>query len=280
MPELPEVETIRRSLAPYLKGQILCSLQINRPDILLPGPEVFMTVLPGLEILDLQRRGKYLILVLTEGWRLVFHLRMTGKLLWTRQPQTPIPLHTHLILQFTDQTQLRFQDVRRFGRCWLVQEAELDQISGLAGLGPEPILPGFSADHLQKQLEHKRNTKIKSALLDQTVVAGLGNIYVDEALFEARVHPLRTVGSLRPAEMKALAASTRHVLEESINRGGTSLRDYVDGLDQQGQNQNHLQVFRREGEPCPVCGNLIRRIRIAGRSSFFCPCCQKEEPSC
>ncbi len=280
MPELPEVETIRRSLTPFLKGQILCSLQIHRPDILLPGPDVFMTVLPGLEILDLQRRGKYLILVLTEGWRLVFHLRMTGKLLWTRQPQTPIPLHTHLILQFTNQTQLRFQDVRRFGRCWLMQEAELDQISGLAGLGPEPIQPGFSADHLQKQLERKRNAKIKCALLDQTVVAGLGNIYVDEALFEARVHPLRTAGSLRPDELNALADSTRHVLEESINRGGTSLRDYVDGLDQQGQNQNHLQVFRREGEPCPVCGNLIRRIRIAGRSSFFCPVCQKEAPSC
>lgn len=279
MPELPEVETIRRSLEPCLKGQMITGLQIRHPDVLLPAPEAFTAILPGLRIMALQRRGKYLILELSEDWCLVFHLRMTGKLLWTTDPRSPVLPHTHLIFQFDSQAQLRFNDVRRFGRCWLVRLEELERISGLAALGPEPIRSDFTAAVLKERLSHKKNSKIKCALLNQTVVSGLGNIYVDEALFAAGIHPLRTAGSLSPEEVQALADAARHVLQQSIRRGGTSLRDYVDGFDRQGENQYHLQVFQREGAPCPVCGTPIRRIKIAGRSSFFCPRCQKAEPS-
>lgn len=280
MPELPEVETIRRSLEPCLTGRQITGLQIRHPGILLPAPEAFAAILPGLRILALQRRGKYLILELSEDWCLVFHLRMTGKLLWTEDPQPPIPPHTHLIFQFENEAQLRFNDVRRFGRCWLVRREEMERISGLAALGPEPIRSDFTAEILKEKLRHKKNSKIKCALLDQTVVSGLGNIYVDEALFEAGIHPLRTAGSLSPEEIHALAEAARHVLQQSIRRGGTSLRNYVDGLDRQGENQYHLQVFRREGEPCPVCGTPIRRMKISGRSSFFCPRCQIAHPPC
>jgi formamidopyrimidine-DNA glycosylase len=275
MPELPEVETVRRGLEPLLVGKTICGIQIKQPAILLPEPEAFATILPGLQIMALKRQGKYLIFELSDDWRLVIHLRMTGKLLWTPQGQSPVPIHTHVIIDFPIGQQLRFHDVRRFGRWWLVPANHLQQISGLAKLGPEPIQADFSGLMLAKQLKKKTKTKIKSALLDQTIVAGLGNIYVDETLFTARIHPQRTVDSLTIKDINKLAEAAQQVLELAIERRGTSFRDYLDGLAQPGENQNYLQVFHRAGEPCPHCGNLIQREKIAGRSSFYCPICQE-----
>jgi len=275
MPELPEVETIRRGLEPYLKGKTISGISIYNSTILLPEPETFESVLPGLNILALNRKGKYLIMELSDDWRLVIHLRMTGKLLWIEQASTPMPPHTHVVLNFPDQKQLRFNDVRRFGRWWLVPKASLSEISGLASLGPEPIQADFNAQLLNQQLAKRHKAKIKPVLLDQRVVAGLGNIYVDEALFLAGIHPLRTVESLSPQEIDALVSATRQVLNDSIQRRGTSFRDYLDGLAQKGENQNYLNVFQQEGNPCPNCGALIKREKIGGRSSFFCPNCQR-----
>lgn len=276
MPELPEVETIRRSLEPCLAGLSITGINPLYPSALLPDAGMFSQVLPGLEIRRLCRRGKYLIVDLSGDWSLVIHLRMTGKLLWKPAPQPPA-LHTHVILSLSDGSELHFQDVRRFGRWRLVETAELCRVPGLCTLGPEPIDGDFSPQVFNAQLARRQKGKLKALLLDQTVVAGLGNIYVDEALFLAGLHPLRTAGSLSPEETAALAGACRQALDTGIRHRGTTLRDYLDGREQQGDMQNFLQVFGREGEPCPRCGAEIRRIRVAGRSSYFCPACQPEK---
>jgi len=275
MPELPEVETIRRTLEPFLKGKVISSLDIYNSSILLPNPDIFQAVLPQKQIAALKRKGKYLIIELSDNWRLVVHLRMTGKLLWTENSQEPLLPHTHAVINFTDNKQLRFNDVRRFGRWWLVKDSDLSQVSGLLSLGPEPIAKDFSPALLKERLAKKGKSNIKSALLDQKVVAGLGNIYVDETLFAAGIHPLRTVESLTAEEINALAEAAREILINSIERRGTSFRDYLDGLAKPGENQNYLKVFQREGLPCPNCQCPIQREKIGGRSSFFCPSCQK-----
>lgn len=278
MPELPEVETLRRSLAVCLEGQVIAGLRIIQPSVLLPDARDYACILPGQEIVGFGRRGKYLLLELSHGQQLVIHLRMTGRLLWYVEGAAPA-LHTHVVLDFQSGGQLHFQDVRRFGRWWLTEGRDLAGIpglAGLAGLGPEPIDEDFSAQMLAQRLARRPKAKIKNALLDQQVVAGLGNIYVDEALFIAGIHPLRPAGSLTDGEMEKLAAACRQVLLAGIVNRGTSFRDYVDALDQMGDNQKYLQVYQREGQPCRRCGGEIRRIKVAGRSSFFCPDCQKE----
>lgn len=277
MPELPEVETIRRSLEPLLTGRTITGVTVFHPDVALPNPQALITLLPGCQILGLGRRGKYLLIQLSGGFELVIHLRMTGKLIWTPDPESPRPSHTHLQLELDQGPLLRYQDVRRFGRLWLLSSEEKKQIRGLSTLGPEPIDPEFGPKMLRKQLEKKAGSPLKSALLDQQVLAGLGNIYVDEALHLARLHPRRLCASLTQREMSRLAQATRKVLEESILRRGTSFRDYADGLDQKGENQDYLQVYQRHGQPCPCCGRPIVRDRIGGRSSFYCPHCQPEK---
>lgn len=278
MPELPEVETLRRSLAACLEGQVIAGVQIIQPSVLLPDSRDYALILPGQAIVGFGRRGKYLILELSHGQQLVIHLRMTGRLLWYVQGATPA-LHTHVVLDFQSGGQLHFQDVRRFGRWWLTEGRELEGIPGLTGLaslGPEPIDEDFSGQVLARRLSRRSKAKIKNALLDQQLVAGLGNIYVDEALFIAGIHPLRPAGSLTAGELEGLAAACRQVLLTGIVNRGTSFRDYVDALDQMGDNQKYLQVYQREGEPCRRCGSELRRIKVGGRSSFFCADCQKE----
>jgi formamidopyrimidine-DNA glycosylase len=248
---------------------------------LLPGPELYQELLPGRSVEELRRRGKYLIMCLSGGWRLTAHLRMTGRLLWYDAATSPGP-HTHVILDFQLGGQLHFQDFRRFGRWWLTDAAGLDSLSGLAALGPEPIDPNFSGRVLRARLGLDGKgwggrARIKNALLDQKVIAGLGNIYADEALFAAGIHPLRTVGDLTDDEIERLAAACRQVLNDGIAHRGTTFRDYVDGQGQKGEHKNFLRVFQREGEPCFQCGSPIRRINVAGRSFFHCPACQKND---
>ena len=277
MPELPEVETIRQSLSPHLTGAGIRGIRALHPAVLLPEADMFCNVLPGLMIRQLRRRGKYLVLDLDQEWSLVIHLRMTGKLLWKARPEPPA-VHTHVVLQLADDSELHFNDVRRFGRWQLVETPLLCQVPGLCTLGPEPLDPEYSEALFAQRLQGREKSKLKSLLLDQTFLAGLGNIYADEALFLAGLHPLRTAGSLSPEETEALARACRRVLEAGIQHRGTTLRDYLDGLEQKGEMQNFLQVFDREGQPCPRCGAEIRRSKIAGRSSYFCPVCQR--PDC
>lgn len=273
VPELPEVETIKKSLLPKLKGRFFTGVELKLPRLLkIPTPDAFMTILKGREILDLSRRGKYLLVHLGGDHRLVFHLRMTGQLLYLPS-NTPADKHTHLIFHLDNGYQLFFHDMRTFGLVYLVHARELDSIEGLSSLGPEPLGPQFTPAYLAQALSGRR-AAIKSILLNQKVLAGLGNIYVDESLFRAGIHPARGAGSLTKNDIADLYRAICDVLAEGIHYRGTSFRDYVDAEGRTGNFQEHLAVYGRGQQPCKVCGTALERLRLAGRSSVYCPHCQ------
>ncbi|MCX2726976.1 bifunctional DNA-formamidopyrimidine glycosylase/DNA-(apurinic or apyrimidinic site) lyase [Thermomicrobium sp. 4228-Ro] len=286
MPELPEVETVRRTLAPVLVGAtVVAAVRGAHPDDILLDPwPVFARSVRGREIESLERRGKYLAFRLRGEYRLVVHLGMTGELRLSH-PAAPVSPHCHLALVLrsahplppilVDPRQrflLRYHDIRRFGRIALLDPAGWEMLS--ARLGPEPLDPALTALALWERL-HERRSPIKSALLDQALIAGVGNIYADEALFRAGIHPERHCTTLRPDEVERLLAALRAVLTEAIASAGTTIRDYRDGTGRAGSYQFQLQVYGKEpGTPCPRCGAPLERVRIAGRSSTFCPRCQ------
>lgn len=270
MPELPEVETVRRSLSELLPNRTISAVQVVKPQIVALGD---MNELVGQAFAEFGRRGKYLIFTLSGGARMVVHLRMTGKLLFHAE-ELPPEKHDHIRMCFEDGSELVYNDIRAFGRVWLTDEAGLTQISGLATLGMEPIEPEFSAAYWHERTKGRSRLSVKAALLDQRIVAGLGNIYADEVLFRAGIHPERPVGTLTAEDDERLAAAMREILTEAIAMRGTTFRDYVDGNNQKGGYQNLLKVFQKNGEPCPVCGTPIERIRVGGRGTHFCPHCQ------
>lgn len=274
MPELPEVETVMRSLQKKLTGLSVTGVIIDLPKVIrLPGVEEFKSTLTGKEIESFGRRGKYLLVHLSGGFTLVIHLRMTGRLVYAA-PGDEIPRHTHVILKLDNGQEVRFTDTRQFGRMILAPTQSLGEVPGLRDLGREPLEKGFTRDFLRKELRRRR-TRLKALLLDQTFIAGLGNIYVDEALHRARLHPERLANNLNPREVTRLFHAIQEVLEEGIRNRGTSFRDYVDGDGRTGNYQELLRVYSREGHPCPICEKPIHRIKVAGRSTFYCPCCQK-----
>ncbi len=265
MPELPEVETIVCNLRPVCVGQRIerVSLKWQR-QVAAPSAARFRRLIRGQTILSLNRRGKYLVFSLS-AHHLLIHLKMSGDLLLT-PPDAPPDKHTHTIFHFEDGSQLRFSDPRKFGRVYLVSDA--NEITG--HLGPEPLADTFTADTLAELLSTRRRA-LKPLLLDQTVIAGVGNIYADESLHLARLHPLRRSDSLTRDETRALWRSLRRTLRAAIRNHGSS----IDWMYRGGQHQDHFRAYRREGEPCPVCENEIRRILIGQRSTHFCPHCQK-----
>lgn len=274
MPELPEVETVKRTLEKKLSGLSFEAVKLHMPKIVrLPPPEEFADILTGKKIIRLGRRGKYLLLHLTGGYTLVIHLRMTGRLVYAT-PGAPLEKHTHAVFDLSNGDQLRYTDIRQFGRMLLALTAELDEMPGLKTLGVEPLSENFTREFMKKELKRRR-TRLKALLLDQTFIAGLGNIYVDEALHRAGLHPERLAASLSPRETTHLFLAIKDVLNEGINNRGTSFRDYVDGDGRPGNYQEKLAVYSKEGKPCLKCGKPINRIRVAGRSSYFCPHCQK-----
>ncbi|PKM45492.1 MAG: formamidopyrimidine-DNA glycosylase [Firmicutes bacterium HGW-Firmicutes-8] len=274
MPELPEVETIRRSLEQNIKGKTFMGAEVFLEKMVKGvSPLELNSELKGREITRIDRRGKYLIIHLTGGIAMVIHLRMTGQLLYCSPEQEKVR-HTHIIFKLSDMCQLRFADQRQFGKISLVSVRELDNFPGLKGLGVEPLGETFSREFFKKELRNRR-TKIKPLLLDQTFIAGIGNIYADEALFRAMINPERIASSLTPREASRLYLAIRTVLQEGIENKGTSIKDYVDGDGNKGSNQGNLRVYGREGEPCVKCGKEIKRKSIGGRSSHFCPKCQK-----
>jgi len=273
VPELPEVETIKNTLLSKLVGRRIMKVTATLPRLIkIPTPEKFVSLIKGKEIKHLFRRGKYLLLNLSGGYLLIFHLRMTGRLLYL-PADAPVVKHTHLIFHLDNGEQLRFHDLRTFGTIYLVQEGELGLIRGLVTLGPEPLGPRFTPDYLREVLAG-RQTTIKGALLNQELLAGLGNIYVDESLFRAGIHPARRAGSLTGDEVFRLHRAIRSVLEEGIRYRGTSVRDYVDGEGKTGGFQERLAVYGRRGQPCVKCGTPLELARIAGRGSVYCPRCQ------
>ncbi|MHB9095677.1 MAG: DNA-formamidopyrimidine glycosylase [Eubacteriales bacterium] len=274
MPELPEVETIRRSLEEKLKGKTFVGVEVFL-DKMLKGanPEDLGTEISGRKINGIERRGKYLIIHLAGGVAMVIHLRMTGQLLYC-SPEQEKAKHTHVIFHLNDKCQLRFADQRQFGKIQLVQTKELENLAGIKNLGVEPFSDAFTREFLKKEMRNRR-TKIKPLLLDQTFVAGIGNIYADEALFLARINPERVAATLSPREVSQLHRAIREVLLSGIENKGTSIKDYVDGNGNPGTNQDKLKVYGRDGQPCAKCGRAIEKKSIGGRSSHYCPRCQK-----
>jgi len=277
MPELPEVETVVRSLEKNLAGLIITSVNILMPKIIrYPKPENFVEQLVGRQIQKkLGRRGKYILIHLSGGLTLVIHLRMTGRLVYCEKDY-PVEKHTHVIFHLDNGKQLRFSDIRQFGRMQLVPSAGIEALAGIKDLGPEPLDENFTREYLKKELRRRR-TRIKPLLLDQEFIAGLGNIYADEALFRAKVHPERLAADLNAREVAALHKGIVEVISGGIEHRGTTFRDYVDGEGRSGSFQYHLKVYNREGLPCSRCGSPITRIKVAGRSSYFCPSCQKNK---
>ena len=283
MPELPEVETVRRGLQPHLEGARLTRVVQNRPDLRFPLPEDFAHRLTGATVRRLDRRAKYLLAELDTGETLIAHLGMTGRFLVGehmpgefRHPAGDDPKHTHLVFETDRGGRIAFNDARRFGYMDLIPTERLGQHPYFKGLGPEPLGPAFNAAALKAALAGKKQN-IKVTLLDQRIVAGLGNIYVSEALHRAHIHPERPAGSLKPAELKRLVEAVKVVLEEAITAGGSTLRDFRAADGELGYFQHSFRVYDREDAPCPTvsCHGAIRRIVQGGRSTFFCPVCQK-----
>ena len=274
MPELPEVETYVRELAPELTGRSITAARVFWPRAIAePLADEFPDRIAGLGFQSFDRRGKYMLLGLSDGSTLIVHLRMTGKLLILPNETEPA-LHTHVVMDLDDGRSLHYNDPRKFGRIWLVP----DITPVLANLGPEPLAEDFSIEGFAARLAG-RTAAIKALLLDQSLVAGVGNIYADEALFRARIHPARAGGNLTPDEIARLHHAVREVLTAGIARrgstlGGSSLQNYLRPGGLPGDFQDEFLVFRRTGQPCIVCGTPIERIVIAQRSTHFCPTCQ------
>jgi formamidopyrimidine-DNA glycosylase len=282
MPELPEVETVRRGLEPALSGARLARVEQRRKDLRFVLPERFVDRLTGARVLRLDRRAKYLILPLDTGESLIAHLGMTGR--FTVEDKRPgafhhvggaDPKHDHVVFETETGARVVYNDPRRFGFMDLVATDGLETCRHFAGMGPEPLGNGFHAEGLGARLAGRRQP-IKTLLLDQRIVAGLGNIYVCEALFRARIAPEREAGSVTPAELDRLVVAVRAVLEEALEAGGSTLRDFRASDGALGYFQHRFAVYDRENEPClaPGCDGLIGRKVQAGRSSFFCPTCQ------
>ncbi len=274
MPELPEVETVRRVLEPQVRGRKIEKIVLNRLEVIAhPSAEEFERKVSGQRITGMGRRGKFLSIALDGKDTIWLHLRMTGQLLVT-PPEFPKEKHTHLVFYLDDGQEIRFIDARRFGRFWLLQEGETDIFTGIEKLGPEPFAPILTGDWLQKRLG-KRKKSIKECLLDQSILAGIGNIHGDEILFWARVAPGRMACSLEMKEWERLAVAIPAMLEKGIEDNRMTPEEYLAGKGKEYRN-GPLLAYGREGQPCPRCSKTFCRIRLAGRSSTYCPACQNE----
>ena len=281
MPELPEVETVRRGLLPHLEGQRIARAEVRRPDLRWPLPVDLVQVLTGATVTALRRRSKYLLADLDRGGTLLMHLGMSGRMLvqggslgdFHRDPAI-LPRHDHVVLVTDAGATITFNDARRFGMVDLIREGSAHPL--LDHLGPEPFDEAFTPAYLAGAFAGRR-VPVKQALLDQRIVAGLGNIYVSEALHRAGIDPRRAAGRIGAARIAALVGHIRDVLTDAIAAGGSSLRDHRQASGELGYFQHSFRVYDREGAPCPTpgCAGTIRRIVQGGRSSFFCPGCQR-----
>ncbi|EIE51609.1 5-hydroxymethyluracil DNA glycosylase [Salipiger aestuarii] len=283
MPELPEVETVRRGLAPVMEGARIRHAQVNRPDLRWPFPDRMAERLTGARIERLRRRSKYILADLDSGETLLVHLGMTGRMLVSGDAlgqfvhDHPAPeKHDHVVFDMQDGARVTFNDPRRFGAMDLMRTATADSHPLLTALGPEPLGNGFHESQLLAALKG-RSMPVKSALLDQKIVAGLGNIYVCEALYRAGLHPQRRVNKIAEKRIATLVPIVRAVLQDAIAAGGSSLRDFRQADGKLGYFQHSFDVYGREGQPCrtPDCAQTVHRIVQSGRSSFFCPTCQR-----
>ena len=283
MPELPEVETVRRGLAPVMEGVVIVDAQVNRPDLRWPFPKDLAERLTGKRVLQLRRRSKYILADLDSEETLLIHLGMSGRMTISGHTMGdfhhphPMPAkHDHVVFEMEGGARITFNDARRFGAMDLMPTRGEADFWLIRDLGPEPLGNQFDEAYLVDRLKG-RNTPIKSALLDQRIVAGLGNIYVCEVLFRAGIHPARKAGQISAKRVASLVPLVRDVLSEAIEAGGSSLKDYRQADGELGYFQHRFSVYDQEGKPCPtpLCEKKITRIVQSGRSSFFCPQCQR-----
>lgn len=274
MPELPEVETVRRSLLTKLPGRSVTEIQVRDARLRLPvAEEKLNELIAGRRVTDLSRRAKYLIIHFDSGSYLIIHLGMSGQLLLV-PAGLPFDKHDHVIFSLDDGLELRFRDPRRFGMVVALNESELNDYAPLSQLGPEPLAANCKADYL---FERSRGSKkpVKNFLMDQRVIVGVGNIYASESLFLAGIHPLKPAGRISRARWQRLMEAIKRVLRDAIRQGGTTLNSFRDSQGNTGYFQIALRVYGRRGEPCLTCRTMIRAQVVAGRSTFFCPKCQR-----
>ena len=283
MPELPEVETVRRGLSPAMEGVVIERADVNRPDLRWPFPERMAERLTGQRVERLRRRSKYILADLSSGETLLIHLGMSGRMTVSGDPlgqfvhdHPAVQKHDHVVFHMANGARITFNDPRRFGAMDLLQTDNAENHKLLSVLGPEPLGNDFHDQHLIDAFKGK-NTPVKSALLDQGIVAGLGNIYVCEALYRGRVSPRRKAGQISAPRVAALVPIIRQVLQDAIEAGGSSLRDFRQADGELGYFQHSFDVYGREGEPCRTegCSAAIKRITQSGRSSFYCAQCQR-----
>jgi formamidopyrimidine-DNA glycosylase len=287
MPELPEVETIRIGLSRLLPGLVIKDVEHNWPKSFPNAPADVNQFLVGAEIKHVHRRAKVLIIELSSLYSLVIHLKMTGQLVYVGKTRfgaghpnkdliADLPSKsTRVTIDFTDGSKLFFNDQRKFGWMRLLPTIEVPEIDFFKRVGPEPLEAGFTADIFIERLQRRPRSSIKAAILDQTVLAGVGNIYADESLWGAKIHPAARVSTIPKAKLRALHRAIVDVLSLSIEKGGSTDRNYVDSEGRRGSYLSFANVFRKEGQPCPRCGTTIEKIRVAGRGTHYCPHCQR-----
>jgi len=281
MPELPEVETVRRGLAPAMEGKRILRVETRRKDLRFPFPANFNQRVGGAKLKHLGRRAKYLVGELSTGEALIMHLGMTGR--FTVSGKKPGKFHheagedekhDHVVFEMQGGAKVTFNDARRFGSMDLWPAGELDSYPAFDGLGPEPISNQFSAAYLEEAFDGKK-TPVKAALLDQRVVAGLGNIYVSEALFRSGINPKKLAGAIRRDRLEKLAVAVRDVIDEAIEAGGSTISDFGTPDGELGYFQHRFQVYDRAGKPCVTCAKPVKRLVQSGRSTFYCASCQR-----
>lgn len=277
MPELPEVETVRRGLNTLVAGAVIERVDVFWSRMITPpfSSQKFAEKLVGEKIHTIERRGKYLIFLL-DHWAMISHLRMEGKYEVTTSKED-YKKHTHVVFHLTDGRDLRYLDVRKFGRFTLVPIDKQDEYEPIKKLGPEPTPETFCTSDFQKTLS-KTGRAIKAAILDQQVVAGVGNIYADESLFEARINPMKPANTLTKTEVKHLHDAIIDVIDRAVQAGGSTIRTYKNTLGEAGEFQVSLHVYGKKNEACPRCGTPIEKIKVAQRGTHFCPQCQQYTP--
>jgi formamidopyrimidine-DNA glycosylase len=287
MPELPEVETVRRGLHDLIIGRVVKTALSDTPKSFPNAPADIAVFLIGATVTDVRRRAKVLLIDLSTGYTLVTHLKMTGQLVYVHDserfgaghPNDSLVNHlpdksTRVTLAFADGSNVYFNDQRKFGWMKLVPTSEVPQMPFMQKVGPEPLLPDFTAQQFAERFTRRAGTSIKAALLDQSVIAGVGNIYADESLWGAKVHPKRLVKSITPAEFELLYSELRAVMNLAIEKGGSTNQNYVNAEGKRGSYMDFARVFRREGLECPRCGATIVKFKAAGRGTHICPVCQ------
>jgi len=271
MPELPEVETIVRELRPNVVGKKFWKVDGKLHYVFLPSFEEMTAKIKGLKVLEITRRGKFIVFVLDNKMRLVIHLRMSGRLMWKKVPKKE--QHIRAMFTFSDGTSLIFSDARKFGRIWLFSEKDYEKETGIVRLGVEPFSSDFTQEKLNKLFAHKRGI-LKNTLLRQDLIAGIGNIYADEICYRIHLHPSSRLEHLNAKDFENMYEAILHCLGEGIEHCGASVSDFVGTRGTLGKHQKYLQAYGRKDDPCYVCGSIIKKTKVAGRGTFVCMKCQ------